>query len=86
MKLSEAIAILKSYNSWRLGADIEQLSPETITEAINMAIVFCDDMSKLRKKKKPSILLCECAFPQPISMVDESGLHEFCQKCQRKIM
>jgi hypothetical protein len=86
MKLHEAIAILKTYNAWRLGANIEQLPTEIVTEAINMAIVFCDDMSKLRKRKKPSILLCECAFAQPIAMVDENGLHEFCQKCHRKML
>lgn len=85
MKLHEAIAILKTYNAWRLGANIDQLDTKIVTEAINTAIVFCEDTIKQKNKKKPSLLLCDCAFPQPIQMVDENGLHEFCQKCQRKI-
>lgn len=84
MKLQEAITIMKVYNAWRLGATIEQIDPKIITEAINATVIFCEENYKKKQPKKSS-LLCDCAFKQPIQMVDENGLHEFCQKCQRKI-
>jgi hypothetical protein len=38
MTLPEAIQILEHHNQWRQGAEIPQLDPKQITEAIEVAI------------------------------------------------
>ena len=38
MTLPEAINILKEHNKWRLGAEMPQLEPKKITEAINKVV------------------------------------------------
>lgn len=51
MKLKTAVEILKQYQLWRLGSDIEMLHPKQITEAINIAINELD--KKVKVKSKP---------------------------------
>ena len=36
--IEDAILILKEYNKWRVGADIEMPNPKSITKAINLII------------------------------------------------
>lgn len=38
MNLQEALRILKNYQKWRLGAEIDAPNPKEITEAIDIAI------------------------------------------------
>lgn len=38
MNIGDAIEVLRKYNEWRLGADVEMMSPRLITKAINKVI------------------------------------------------
>ena len=38
MKLKTAIEILESHQEWRLGKDIEMVSPKKLTEATNVVL------------------------------------------------
>jgi hypothetical protein len=38
MTLAEAIETLKAFQAWRKGADIPQLKPSTVSEAIEIII------------------------------------------------
>ena len=44
MSLKQAIEILKEYNEWRLGADLEMLKPQLVTEALKVAIEKLDSL------------------------------------------
>lgn len=44
MDLKEAIKVLREYNEWRLGADLEMLKPQIITEALKVAIEKLDSL------------------------------------------
>ena len=40
MKLNEAISILTYHQQWRKGADVEMLSPEQVTKAIDTLLNY----------------------------------------------
>ena len=47
MDLKEAIKVLREYNEWRLGADLEMLKPQIITEALKVAIDKLDSLETI---------------------------------------
>jgi len=45
MKIKEAVEVLKKHNEWRRGAEIDQMRPILIGEAIDIAINQLSEMS-----------------------------------------
>lgn len=44
MKIKTAIEILKKYNQWRRGADIEQEKPWIIGKAIDVVVKYVENV------------------------------------------
>lgn len=55
MTKKEAIEVLRHHNEWRRGADIQQLNPETIGKAIDYAIKYLENESKIIEKSKKEV-------------------------------
>lgn len=55
MTKQEAIFILTEFNAWRRGADMPQPNPEIIGKAIDYAIKYLENESKIIEKSKKEV-------------------------------
>ena len=47
MKITEAVKLLKHYQGWRLGDDIEMLEPKQVTEVIDTILMLYEERYKM---------------------------------------
>lgn len=43
MTVADAIQTLKAHQCWRMGADVPQISPRSLSRAINMIIEYLEE-------------------------------------------
>ena len=53
MTIKQAISILKKHQKWRMGADIPQIEPSIISEAINKIIEHYESIQS--NKSRPNL-------------------------------
>jgi hypothetical protein len=77
MKITEAVKLLRHYQGWRLGDDIEMLEPKQVTEVIDTILHLFEE--KYTKKE-----FLDAAEAGEVSMIDAKHIVSLLDELKQK--